>query len=729
MAVIGGQNSNVIGSDNTNLILKGKAIRVQWGNRFIDLIKDGKINVEYQDSIKIITDPDNENGFYIDPETQEIWVCLEGQKVNLAGNSYLSFMVEQQLTAEQKYRTLSNAGFYYKTLEEVQDIQGGIIYVEDKKKLYIVQSGQLQEFSFSSSTSQDEFTIGDLKIYKKDGDMTIASPSLIFSINNIPYIIMRGDIQINKDIVTSKDITIQSEEATSYQGYRLYMLNGLSTLEVDTIIEREKYEDNAVIYSQYNNLITECYIDNETRDVVCHLLFNNQFKKGDNVYVLVRYTNVLTVEQKDNVVTIKTESPVTSEVRLKLYVNNFEVIRSIEPGSTETILVWNEDITSFRFEIDKCPDNVSLVDTNKKNLFIYSVIDSTEETITINGGLLDFTNCRVFKEPVIKIQQDTMEVIWEDESVIRIGTLVEYLQEKNPITGEPVLKEHLFPGIKSKCYDGYAREFFFKESYPEYVEDFSYPTEYIEDVDENGEIIEEGVEESLKKKYDQVVPNIDWVKKLIRSYLPIGTIIMYNGESEIPEDWTICDGSHGSPNLVGKFIKASADEVGETIVNENNEITLTSDNIPHHTHQYIINSTSSTGEISSSDVTGTISQETSTGQLNGKYNDFYSNIFSQTQQKSIEIINIPKNSDGSIKDETIQKWGTTKITYDAGEYNYAGYLEMNPHSHTFNIEPHSHMLTMNNHTHTISEQEQEWKNTPIKVEPNYYSLIFIMKWK
>ncbi|MGN0967215.1 MAG: hypothetical protein ACI4OP_06515 [Candidatus Coprovivens sp.] len=63
---------------------------------------------------------------------------------------------------------------------------------------------------------------------------------------------------------------------------------------------------------------------------------------------------------------------------------------------------------------------------------------------------------------------------------------------------------------------------------------------------------------------------------------------MYNGSSEIPEDWTICDGSHGSPNLVGKFIKASASEVGETIVHENNEITLTADNLPKHNHPYTI---------------------------------------------------------------------------------------------------------------------------------------------
>jgi hypothetical protein len=53
---------------------------------------------------------------------------------------------------------------------------------------------------------------------------------------------------------------------------------------------------------------------------------------------------------------------------------------------------------------------------------------------------------------------------------------------------------------------------------------------------------------------------------------------MFNGQSEIPEGWAICDGNNGAPNLVGKFIKtyASADEVGDndSILDENNELIL-----------------------------------------------------------------------------------------------------------------------------------------------------------
>ena len=47
------------------------------------------------------------------------------------------------------------------------------------------------------------------------------------------------------------------------------------------------------------------------------------------------------------------------------------------------------------------------------------------------------------------------------------------------------------------------------------------------------------------------------------SGIPAGTIVMYNGTSGIPAGWAICDGTEGTPNLTGNFIKAS--ETGEFI--------------------------------------------------------------------------------------------------------------------------------------------------------------------
>lgn len=62
--------------------------------------------------------------------------------------------------------------------------------------------------------------------------------------------------------------------------------------------------------------------------------------------------------------------------------------------------------------------------------------------------------------------------------------------------------------------------------------------------------------------------------------MPVGSIIMFGGTT-IPDGWNICDGTNGTPNLIGSFIKAGTTN-GET--GGQTEITLTEENLPAHTH-------------------------------------------------------------------------------------------------------------------------------------------------
>lgn len=80
--------------------------------------------------------------------------------------------------------------------------------------------------------------------------------------------------------------------------------------------------------------------------------------------------------------------------------------------------------------------------------------------------------------------------------------------------------------------------------------------------------------------------NLDGVKtNLLDILMPVGSVIMFKGNAPIPQNWAICDGSNGTPDLRGKFIKGVADikEAGKTGGSE----TVTLGNIiPKHTHKF-----------------------------------------------------------------------------------------------------------------------------------------------
>ena len=171
-------------------------------------------------------------------------------------------------------------------------------------------------------------------------------------------------------------------------------------------------------------------------------------------------------------------------------------------------------------------------------------------------------------------------------------------------------------------------------------------------------------------------------------------IIMHSGQEDIPSGWGICDGrtynykgeSITTPNLVGRFIKAVSDKSEVQSVNvrnggNDNNFTLLEEHLPSHSHPH----TSHTHAINVS-ASGTSELEvpkiqTTTGNAITSLDGYTANPSGDFIKQAPEIVR-----------------GTCSI-------RISGQTE----------------------TSTSQEQSKTWKNTPITIEPNYYSLIFIMK--
>lgn len=685
-----GKTYNTIGSTDSNFIIRTKGdLKVQWGGKFIDVIKNGKLASAGADILKVASSSDDisSNGVYLVPtdEGNEVWVSIDGTKVNIAGEvgtTYVSFLTEQkEVTADQKYTALVNAGLYYETLEDAQEagVKAGLIFIVGENKLYIAKDGQLSEYIASATSSDgkntyfDEITIKDLKIYEEGSNMIVSSLGILFRINEQDALQLGTQLKSYLDINMLPGTYIQSNNATSSSGYRLYMKDGKSILEVDSIIWREmdvaidqtqKLEE-AIIYSINGNIIQSAESVDEGDQVLCRLKYKNTFTAEGKVYILV-------------------------------------------PLNTQTEQIDDEEDSqevSNKEQLIECDIN------SVGNQFIIISVDSAiEEEFVANapGSFICQSNV-----PLIKIQQNNIDVLDRSKTVIseegaeekpddtihtRIGVINE--QEFEGLKKCPEKQEEVqvgiysdnFIGLNSKLYDSVFKK---RCDYPKYDESVEIPEDFYDE------------------KYNKAVPNVEWIKELIKSAVPSGTIAMYNGQSEIPEGWAVCDGNNGTPNLVGKFIKAvsAIDQIGdnESELNENNELIITQEHLPKHSHPHKPHTHNLEGDLSG--TTGSSGDLT----VSLNYSDYNWGI------RSVQKTFVTSVTGEGVTSETGTVDGVSNIRTQGGKATGGSHT----HSISLDVEEGVSLSSATSKEETL--EDSEWPNKPIKIEPRSYSLVFIMK--
>ena len=760
-----GKTYNTIGSTDSNFIIKTKGdLKIQWGSKFIDVIKDGKISTKGDSIMKKVDSEEDIRGNGIFIIDDQVWINVDGTKIQLnnADQSYISFLQKQELKSEEKTLALSNIGFYYESINDLAqaNISSGIVYIKDEKSLYLVDDGNIIKYAVGNNTS-DEQVLDILKI----GNITISEEKissdsqLILGILDEQYIrLSEGSIICNKNIQLINDLYIQSYGASQYEGFRLYNNNQGSTLEVDNLIWRNQkdqlrnYLNDKTIYSSKSNIISKIISSNEYitpegvegYKVICDLQYFNTFEAKEYIYstiseetlqyiitlsheilmeggvkVFIKIKNDLIAPENIKISIIYNEDHIQEVTipkghREASFIDNtithFVLTKwSLLEGSDNTVLEGNENSVPIskpqikEYQILEIENNTITIFVPKEDIIIFkdgiinqNIYKSNDQLIIIYNNSIDLLDRETLidKQVVDPDTGITKNVQVSDETIhTKIGIINE--EEIESLTYCPTKEEEIteqqnyeqsikvgiytdnFIGLNSKLYNP-----IFKKrcdgQYPKYDEALTIPEE-----------------DQFNEKYNQVVPNIGWIKQLLDTIIPVGTIVMWSG-SEIPKGWAICDGKNGTPNLIGKFIKAS-EEAGETggggnhtIEGNNNYIKLTTEHLPDHTHGI--------GELTTSE----------NGSHTHSYNDEY------TDWKTSGTGDYDTTNITTTGDTTFASLGLSSTSYKVSEGDQDKTSGSGgAHSHTISA--------------TNTSGVNNVKNDAFSIEPSYFSLIFIMK--
>jgi hypothetical protein len=237
----------------------------------------------------------------------------------------------------------------------------------------------------------------------------------------------------------------------------------------------------------------------------------------------------------------------------------------------------------------------------------------------------------------------------------------------------------------------------------------------------------------------------DYVDKSLHGF-PVGCIVPYAGTAAVPANWAVCDGTRGTPNLVGRFVKgASASEapgsvggaatrtLGQEHLASHNHDDLgeftddwTTSEAPDHTHE--IEGTVHASQVALSSVPGTdtimaywsqpqfeFATERRLESLLSMYEDGFMRYRTASQNPdtrgpglaslpatpTAEQVNNPQLAAHSLR--RLSTAERARKTIHAGN-----------HSHTVDLA----------HTHTAAEAGE---GKAFSIEPPHYTLVFIMR--
>lgn len=583
-----------VGNRFSDLVLRTKGdIKIQWGNKYIPLIKDGKLAVENKfiyKSNKI----GKKDGIYIvdNDESQTVTLVAGGTQIDLGGtssNNYVSYTIVQDNTYDEKSLAQQNIGLVSNSISDIK-INTGITYSITENKLYTVLNGEL----YTPTADLPDPITKQVRIQtNSEGALVIAGTG------------ENNGIFFGSSKLYEQNNIIHLNNSTHIHGYSLLLGDGSGVLPSDSTgialsdARIYNWKSNLNLMADNGVYIRDTlYVGNSPKTMLnenkiqSNLIQSDTFRDQQRTFSLTT-TGEYSTLTVDNIIERRPEV-CDNIIYPEWYYNINNTIRSFS-------------IIQYKLKVDLYFENKFQVNDIVKVLFVepYGIqlnvfelyftvneIDNNTLTISLNGNIeqggsylqiihaVDAANYTgkqiqlVYRENETFLKSDNKSISLVNTSSIdlaeTINTKIGDLSTISGLSGYGIYSNNAnFSNIK-------------------YTQNYNLP---VTDNSAN-------------------LASTEWIHKL----LPKGTIIMFNGIT-IPEGWHICDGNDGTPNLINRFIKGSdIISVGET--GGNSEITLTVENLPEHTHSLnVVNTTAGSGQYYALDPkeTNTI-QSGSTGE-------------------------------------------------------------------------------------------------------------------
>lgn len=640
-----GRTYSTVGNSDSDFIIKTRGqVKVQWGKKFIDIIKDGKLNVDvsFIGSVDSYNDIGSKDGLYYVKEDGSIYLVVNGNKINILGDvdgTYVSFASKQDTADEQKGQASKNLGIRYSSKDEATEygVTNGIVFLEDANRWYIVEDGVFTLYPSELESpykkqliiSKEDNSIGALVISGQGN-----SNALVFNAGSDTLSIYKDfdnySIDSSSPIITTVGTTstaelgldglslseslfcdsIESSSASDSTGFKLYMLDGKSILSVDQLMVRESSDIVDITYEELVTLIDSTSLSTATRYRITD--FQNEWELTTEEDVIDEDEQAVDEngdplwQDEDETIPViavhrNTHPLIVSAITTSklsgtgTFDDNREWKVEYDPSYNETLSVnrydesgnfietvelaakgritrltdekgnsCNYDFKHLRFKItedgvDKWiytfrngEEDLSLTDTCRNNVLTVSNYEIKSETVTVrdNGNIVTLQG--TLSDNNFGTINSNFNFSGTANKLNVSGTLENVTFKEDSTVDEVIIRN-----LTNVTFD----ESFSRTTFHSDINDVDFDTTVYALLYDN---------EKVKDVYYNnntvsviCIPDI----AVATSGIPAGTIVMYNGTSGIPAGWAICDGTEGTPNLTGNFIKASgtAGETGEFI--------------------------------------------------------------------------------------------------------------------------------------------------------------------